>query len=90
MEYRLDYDKIQGKPILRGRRAGDRLSLKARGCTKSLKKLFNELAIPPEERNGRIVLADGGGVLFAEGIGCDSRVCVTDGTENILLVTIKR
>lgn len=60
------------------------------GCTKSLKKLFNELAIPPEERNGRIVLADGGGVLFAEGIGCDSRVCVTDGTENILLVTIKR
>lgn len=90
LEYRLDYDKIQGKPILRGRRAGDRLSLKARGCTKSLKKLFNELAIPPEERNGRIVLADGGGVLFAEGIGCASRVCVTDGTENILLVTIKR
>ena len=43
-----------------------------------------------KERNGRIVLADGGGVLFAEGIGCDSRVCVTDGTENILLVTIKR
>ena len=40
LEYRLDYDKIQGKPILRGRRADDRLSLKARGCTKSLKKLF--------------------------------------------------
>lgn len=90
LEYRLDYDKIQGKPILRGRRAGDRLSLKARGCTKSLKKLFNELAVPPEERNGRVVLADGGGVLFAEGIGCDSRACVSSETENILLVTIER
>lgn len=90
LEYRLDCDKIQGKPILRGRRAGDKLSLKARGCTKSLKKLFNELAVAPEERDARIVLADDGGVLFAERLGCDERVCVTPKTKKILLITIKR
>lgn len=90
LEYRLDCDKIQGKPILRGRRAGDKLRLKARGCTKSLKKLFNELAVAPEERDARIVLADDGGVLFAERLGCDERVCVTPETKKILLITIKR
>lgn len=90
LEYRLDCDKIQGKPILRGRQAGDRLSLKARGCTKTLKKLFNELAVVPEERGRRIVLADDGGVLFAEELGCDSRACVTNETKRILAVSIKR
>lgn len=90
LEYRLDCDKIQGKPILRSRRAGDKLTLKARGCTKSLKKLFNELAVPPEERETRIVLADDAGVLFAERLGCDERVCITPETKKILLITIKR
>lgn len=90
LEYYLDCDKIIGVPVVRSRRAGDKISLKSRGCTKTLKKLFNELGIFPEKRNEIAVIADEKGVVLVEGVGCDSRVAVTKSTENILIVRIKK
>lgn len=90
LEYFLDYDKIHGRMFIRSREAGDKISLKARGCTKTLKKLFNELSIPPEKRNGIAVFADDGGVILAEGVGCDSRAAVTRNTENVMIIRIIR
>lgn len=89
-DYRLDYDKISGGPVLRSREAGDRITLKSRGCTKTLKKLFNELAIPPEKRNEVIIFADDRGLLLAEGIGIDARAAVTKDTKRILHISIER
>ena len=85
----LDYDRISGKAAFRSRMAGDKITLPKR-CTKTLKKLFNELSIIPERRESVIVLADESGVLCVEGIGVDSRCAVSEKTENILRITIKR
>lgn len=90
LEYYLDCDKIIGVPVVRSRQAGDKISLKSRGCTKTLKKLFNELEISPEKRNKVAVIADEKGVLLVEGAGCDSRAAVTKSTENVLMVRIKK
>lgn len=88
--YSLDYDKIQGNLIFRCRNSGDKISLKKRGCTKTLKKLFNELAIPPEKRNALVILADDEGVLLVEGVGVDSRVIPDMNTQKVLVVEIIR
>ncbi len=90
LEYYLDCDKIIGVPVVRSRQAGDRISLKSRGCTKTLKKLFNELEISPEKRNKVVVVADEKGVVLVEGAGFDSRVAVTNTTEKVLIVRIKK
>ncbi len=89
-EYYLDYDKIHGKVFVRCREAGDRITLVSRNCTKSLKKLFNELSVPPEKRESIAVVADDNGLLILEGIGVDRRAAVTAETEKILVVRIKR
>ncbi len=89
-DYCLDYDKISGELIIRSREAGDRISLAKRGCGKTLKKLFNELSIPPEKRNKVIIIADDNGLVLAEGIGCDKRFSVTKETKRVLCIGIER
>ncbi len=89
-DYCLDYDKISGDMIVRSREAGDRISLAERGCGKTLKKLFNELSIPPEKRNEIIVIADEKGIIFVENIGCDKRLSVTKETQKVLCIRIER
>ncbi len=90
LEYYLDCDKIVGRLVVRSREAGDKISLKSRGCTKSLKKLLNELEISPEKRNSVAVFADEKGVVLVEGAGCDSRAAVTKTTERVLVVRITK
>ena len=62
----------------RSRRAGDQLTLAARGVTKTLKKLLNEAKIPPAERNRLCVITVDGAVAWAEGFGADARWAGTD------------
>ena len=90
LEYFVDYDKIIGRLIVRSRQAGDKISLKSRGCTKTLKKLFNEMEISPEKRNTVAVIADEKGVVALEGVGVDSRVSVTKTTEKVLVIRITK
>ncbi len=90
LEYFLDCDKILGSVTVRSRAAGDKITLKTRGVTKTLKKLFNELAVAPEKRNEIAVFADDGGVILVEGVGCDARAAVTKATEKVMVVKIKR
>jgi len=90
LEYYLDCDKIHGRVIIRSREEGDSVTLASRKCTKSLKKLFNELAIPPEDRCGVAVFADDDGVVLVEGAGVARRVAVDNGTKNILKITVER
>ena len=86
----LDCDKISGKAVLRSRAAGDKITLKKRRCTKTLKKLFNELSVAPEKRDSIMVLADESGILFAEGIGVDARAELSSDTDQILKIEIIR
>jgi tRNA(Ile)-lysidine synthase len=85
----LDYDKIIGKAQFRSRAAGDKITLPKR-CTKSLKKLFNELSLLPEKRDSLIILADESGVMCIEGIGTDSRFALTNNTNRIIRIEITK
>lgn len=84
-----DYDKIVGNIFVRPRIEGDTISPANRGVTKSLKKLFNEYAIPVENRGNVPVACDDNGVIGVCGYCCDERVKVEDKTKNVLLLYIR-
>lgn len=84
----LDYDKILSNPVIRSRREGDYFRRAGRNAGKSLKKLFNEARVPPEQRALLAVLADDEGVLAVEGFGVSERAAVSGKTERILVLSI--
>lgn len=90
LEYYLDCDKIHGKVVVRSRIDGDSITLASRKCTKSLKKLFNELAVPPEKRNSVAVFADDEGIILVEGAGIAAHTAVKRDTEKVLVIRIER
>lgn len=85
----LDYDKILSNPVIRSRREGDYFRRAGRNAGKSLKKLFNEARVPPEQRAFLAVLADDEGVLAVEGFGVSERAAVSGKTERFLVLSIE-
>ena len=83
-----DCDKIIGSVSVRGREQGDHISPAGRNCTKTLKKLFNELRIPAENRNNIPVISDDNGVIGVYGYCVDERVKADKNTENYLVVNV--
>ena len=77
-----------GKSVIRKRLPGDSIRLAGRGCTKTLKKLMNELDIPAELRNHLPVIADDGGVIWIYGIGVSQRCAVTEKTKRIMIISV--
>ena len=65
------YDRILYTGIIRNRRAGDSYRPVGRSGSRPLKKLFNDVKIPVEERWKRALLVDSesGKILWAEGFG---------------------
>ncbi len=88
VDFYCDCDKIVGKVKVRQRLAGDTISPAGRGCTKTLKKLFNELKIPTDIRDSVGVVADDLGVIGVVGYCVDQRVTVDKNTKNIFSVKI--
>ncbi len=79
-----DCAKIVGKLVFRTRRAGDSYCPLRRGMTKTLKKLFNEAKIPPEQRANIPVVCDEAGIVWVQGFGICKRVAVNQETERIV------
>lgn len=73
----LDCDKIKGKAVIRTRQTGDYYHPVGRRVGKSLKKLFNEEAIPLSLRPFVPVAADEMGIIWVGGLGPDAR-CAPD------------
>lgn len=81
-----DAEKVCETLIFRSRLPGDVIKPGKGRCSKRLRKLFNEMKIPAEERDFKYVLADEKGVIFVEDIGFDaSRLCDTN-TKKFLAV----
>lgn len=81
-----DYDKINAKVFVRKRMDGDRIFLKDRKCSKTLKKLFNENKIPPEIRSAVPVLCDGDLIIGVGNFAVSEYVKITQNTKNVLLI----
>lgn len=85
--YILDYDKIQGKARLRGRNFGDRIQLRGRGFTSSVKKLINE-NVPNDSREDLCFIADDLGLVFMERFGVAQRVACDRNTVHYLTIEV--
>ena len=72
---------------MRTRREGDEIRLAGRGCTKTLKKLYNENAVPLNMRSNLPVIADDNGVIWVCGIGVAERVKATADSEFIYKIS---
>ena len=87
--YLLDYDKIRGRTVVRSRKFGDRIKLRGRDFTSSIKKIINE-KIPAEKRRTLHFIEDEEGTVFAEMIGIADRAAPDENTVHFLKVCIKR
>ena len=83
----IDCDKIVGEPIVRTRREGDRVRLAGRGCTKTLKQLYNENGIPLNMRKNLPVIEDDKGIVWVCGIGVAERVAATENSEFVCKIS---
>ena len=87
-DFYFDCDKIIGSFTIRQRAQGDKITPNKRNCTKSLKKLFNEMKIPADKRCEIPIVADDEGVIAVGGICIDERVCVDKATKKVTLLKI--
>ena len=87
--YVADYDKIRGKLIVRTRKFGDKIKLKGRDFTSSVKKLINE-KIPAEERSELLFIEDECGTILAEKIGIADRIAPDTNTARFLKISFIR
>ena len=86
----IDCDKIVGELKIRTREDGDRIALAGRGCTKSLKKLFNELGIPSEQRVSLPIATDDEGIVWIYSVGVAERVKVDGDTKKTVAFNVKK
>ena len=87
-DFYCDCDKIIGSVQIRCRQSEDSISPAGRSCTKTLKKLFNELQIPIEERGAVPVIADDVGVIGVYGYCTDKRVAIDGNTKSVLILKV--
>ncbi len=83
-----DNDKIVGEAFVRTRDEGDTISPAGRCCTKTLKKLFNELGVPVPEREYLPVICDSRGVIGVLGYALDERVKIDSNTSSVFILKI--
>ena len=88
IDFYCDCDKISGDIIIRSRREGDRITPAKRNCSKTLKKLYNELKIPEDKRKSIPVIADNSGIIGVAGFCSDERVCIDANTKSVALIKI--
>ncbi len=86
LKYTFDYGKISNMAVIRSRREGDKIDI--HGGTKTLKKLFIEKNIPSEERDYVMVVADGKGALWVEGLGAARRARLSEKTKTVVVIKI--
>lgn len=82
------YENLCGNIVCTGRRHGDSLRILGRGCTKSLKSLFNEAGMTQSQRDSCPVLRDEKGILAVYGLAIAERAAAKPG-EKILRIDIE-
>ena len=85
-----DCAKIQGNLVLRTRLPGDFFRPAGRHVRKTLKKYYNELGIPQEERALLPLVADGSEVIWLWGCGFAEGVAPDSYTHEVLTVRTEK
>lgn len=82
----IDADKIKGSLHMTSRKNSDRFYSKKRQNTKTLKKLFNEMKISPEERNNIAILRDDENLIWIDGVGTDGKYLPDINSNQVLII----
>ena len=87
--YKFDFNLagICGKMTISPRHDGDKIRLRFRGCTKSLKELFSEKKLPQSIRDTTPVFRDENGVIAVFGFGVCER-CEARPGDTVLRINI--
>ncbi|MBR1422520.1 MAG: tRNA lysidine(34) synthetase TilS [Ruminococcus sp.] len=83
----MDYDKMNGVLLLRGRLPDDKIRLCNRDFNSDVRKLVNS-AFRQEDRKSAVLIADGEGLIFVEKYGIADRVKVDASTKRVLVFEI--
>lgn len=83
-----DYDKIQGKLLLRTRRDGDFLEINENGGRKKLKRFFIDNKIPQNQRDKILLLTDDNHVIWVVGYRISEGYKITKNTSRIMKVQL--
>lgn len=84
-----DADKVCEILCLRTRRAGDKIFIGRRRCSKTLKKLFTEDKVELAERNRLLILSDEKGLIFLEKYGVDASRQPDKTTKKFLIIKLE-
>ncbi len=82
----LNYDKINTSLALRGRRAGDKITLY--GGSKTIKKLYIDSKIPLSKRDSIPLLAQGNDVIWIKDVKTSAAFKADESTDKILYLYI--
>ena len=88
-DFFIDCDRIVGNIYIRTRQSGDTIAPAGRGCTKSIKKLFNELAVDVEKRDSLPLVCDDNGIIAIKDCCVAHRVRISSDTKRVLLFNIR-
>lgn len=88
LKYMLDEAKMCEIYTARGYIGSEKIRLPNRGISSTVKKLLADL--PRAERRDIVVLADGYGAVFVEGIGVSERVCCDKTTASAVRLDIRQ
>lgn len=83
------YESICGSISLTSRAEGDKIRLRRRGCTKSLKDLFSESKMSRRERDLTPVIRDEKGPIAVYGFGIAER-CAAEPGDTVIRVKINK
>lgn len=84
-----DYDTIKEGLLMRKRRPGDRICVRADGSTQKLSDYMINARIPAELRDRLLVLASGSNILWVPGYRMAENCKITDRTRLILQVRME-
>ncbi len=82
----IDFDKIPKSSVFRNKRPGDKFTFPFRNITKSVKKIFNEMKIPPSQRNSIPMLACSQGIIWIDKIGVSKYYIPTKNTKKVAII----
>lgn len=88
----VNYVKIQDGAVVRNKHDGDSIVLKGRSFHTKLKKLYNMMKVPPEDRLTALVMEDSEGIFWSEYGGAGERVSPGNDmmNEDIFEITVIR
>lgn len=82
----LDFDKLSSESVFRNRRPGDTFRFPSRKISKSVKKIFNEMKIPLEQRYKIPILAYGKEILWIDRIGVSEAYLPSSNTNKVAII----